>query len=229
MSSDFRNGPYSALFASLKQGELSRREFIERATALGMGLGVAMYCANTVSAQDGSPQASPAAGAGTIPTARTEDQERGAGGELMILQWQAPSQLNGMVATGDKDNLAALFVSESLMVRLPDGSLAPQLITEVPTLENGLLAEDLQSVTFNLKEGVLWSDGEPFTAEDVRFTWEWALDSANGAVLQTFYEQKGCRGRRRPDGEGDVCGAQPDVGRCVYRHGILHHHPQACA
>lgn len=192
MSSIPQQSPYASLFASLKQGEVSRRQFIERATALGMGLSVAMYCANTVSAQPSSPAASaessPAAGVGTIPAAGTENQERGAGGELLILQCQAPSQLNGMVATGDKDNLAALFVSESLMVRLPDGSLAPQLVTEVPTVDNGLLAEDLKSVTFNLKEGLLWSDGEPFTAEDVRFTWEWALDDANGAVLQNVYE-----------------------------------------
>ena len=176
----------------LKRGELSRREFLERATALGMGLGVAMYCANTVSAQDASPAASPggsAAGIGVIPDSRTEGQERGAGGDLKILQWQAPSQLNGMVATGDKDNLAALFVSESLMVRLPDGSLAPQLITEVPTVDNGLLAADLMSVTYTLKEGVVWSDGQPLTAEDIKFTWEWALDDNNAAVLQNIYEQ----------------------------------------
>ena len=31
-------------------------------------------------------------------------------------------------------------------------------------------ADDLLSVTFTLREGVLWSDGEPFTAEDVVFT-----------------------------------------------------------
>jgi peptide/nickel transport system substrate-binding protein len=176
----------------LKRGELSRRAFIERATALGMGLGVATYCANTVSAQESSPAASPAgsaAGVGVIPDSRTEGQERGAGGDLKILQWQAPSQLNGMVATGDKDNLAALFVSESLMVRLPDGSLAPQLITEVPSVDNGLLAADLKSVTHRLKEGIVWSDGEPLTAEDIKFTWEWALDDANAAVLQNIYEQ----------------------------------------
>jgi peptide/nickel transport system substrate-binding protein len=125
--------------------------------------------------------------AAELPASGTENQERGAGGELKIIQWQAPSQLNGMVATGDKDNLAALFVSESLMVRNADGNLVPVLVTEVPSVENGLLAEDLTSVTFKLKEGVVWSDGEPFTAEDVRFTWEWAMDDNNAAPLQSNY------------------------------------------
>ncbi len=187
---EHQSGPYAALFAALKSADISRRDFIQRATGLGMGLGVAMYTANAVAAQDASPEASPAGGEAVaeIPSFNTESQERGAGGELRILQWQAPSQLNGMVATGDKDNLAASLVSESLMVRLADGALAPNLITEVPTVQNGLLAEDLTSVTYNLKEGVVWSDGEPFTAEDVRFTWEWALDDNNGAVLQNIYQ-----------------------------------------
>lgn len=187
---EYQSGPYSKLFDALRAGEISRRDFVTRATALGMGLGVATYCANTVAAQDASPEASPAGdeGVGVIPSVNTENQERGAGGELKILQWQAPSLLNGMVATGDKDNLAASLVSESLMVRLADGSLAPQLVKDVPTVQKGLLAEDLTSVTYHLLDGVVWSDGEPFTAEDVRFTWEWALDDNNAAVLQNVYE-----------------------------------------
>ena len=56
---------------------------------------------------------------------------------------------------------------------LPDGTLIPNLITEVPTVENGLLAEDLKSVTYKLLDGVKWADGEPLTADDVVFTWKW--------------------------------------------------------
>jgi peptide/nickel transport system substrate-binding protein len=32
-------------------------------------------------------------------------------------------------------------------------------------------SDDLMAVTFTLREGVLWSDGEPFSADDVIFTW----------------------------------------------------------
>jgi peptide/nickel transport system substrate-binding protein len=48
------------------------------------------------------------------------------------------------------------------------------LAAEIPSLENGGLTEDGTSVTWKLRDDVLWSDGEPFTAEDVRFTWEYA-------------------------------------------------------
>ena len=34
-------------------------------------------------------------------------------------------------------------------------------------VENGGVSEDLLTITWKLKEGVLWSDGTPFTSEDV--------------------------------------------------------------
>src|SRR5699024_2972865 len=153
---------------------------IQRATALGMGAGVAMYCANSVSAQDATAEESSATTG--LPDGGTEGQERGAGGDLKIIQWQAPSHLNALRSTGDKDNLGAQFVSEPLMINDIDGNLVPVLVSEVPSVENGLLAEDLTSVTYNLLPDVTWSDGEPFTAEDVKFTWEYAVDDNNAVV-----------------------------------------------
>jgi peptide/nickel transport system substrate-binding protein len=177
---------------ALRSGEIDRRQFVQGATALGMTASVATWCAGTVAAQDATPGASPttlgAAGADAIPASGTEGQERGAGGELRIIQWQAPSHLSALQATGDKDNLGACFVSESLMARLPDATLVPVLLKDVPTVDNGLLGEDLKSVTFNLLEGVLWSDGEPFTSADVKFTWEWVMDDENAAPLQALWQ-----------------------------------------
>ena len=80
-------------------------------------------------------------------------------------------------ASGVKDYLASVPVLEPLFHYLTDATLIPNLVKEVPSFENGLLAEDLTSVTYNLLEGVTWSDGTPFTAEDVRFTWEWQIDA----------------------------------------------------
>ncbi len=42
----------------------------------------------------------------------------------------------------------------------------------VPVLaESWEVAEDGLSITFRLRQGIRWSDGEPFTADDVMFTW----------------------------------------------------------
>ena len=185
--SQHSEGPFSRLFNALRNGEIDRRQFVQGATALGMTASVATWCAGTVAAQDATPETLGAAGADARPTSGTENQERGAGGELRIIQWQAPSHLSALQSTGDKDNLGAQLVSESLMARLPDATLIPILVTDVPTVANGLLSEDLTSVTFNLLEGVLWSDGEPFTADDVRFTWEWVMDDENAAPLQALW------------------------------------------
>jgi len=42
-------------------------------------------------------------------------------------------------------------------------------------------------VTYNLLEGVVWSDGEPFTSADVAFTVQWILDPANASTNSATY------------------------------------------
>jgi peptide/nickel transport system substrate-binding protein len=161
-----------------------------------MAGGLALHIAETT-AQDASPAASPTAGGAqaAAPSSGTENQQRGAGGELRIIQWQAPSHLSALQATGDKDGLGASLVSEPLLARGPDATLIPVLASQVPSVENGQLAEDFTSVTFTLKDGVTWSDGTPFSSADVVFTLDWILDDANGAVGQTIYESIESYGR----------------------------------
>jgi peptide/nickel transport system substrate-binding protein len=105
-------------------------------------------------------------------------QGRGVADLLKILYWQAPTILNTHFSQGTKDSAAASLVLEPLIDVAADGSLIPVLAAEIPSLENGGVAEDGMSVTYKLREGVLWSDGEPFTADDVVFTWEYASDEA---------------------------------------------------
>ncbi len=185
---------FATLSAGLKAGRLSRREFTTRALALGVGLPVIGFVLRAVPEAGAAPRRRhagfgvPAAqGRATIPAAGSEGKTRGQDGELRLIQWQAPTLLSPHVATGTKDYLAASLIFDSLMNYLPDGSLVPTLIDEVPTIENGLLAEDLTSVTYNLLAGVTWSDGEPFTAHDVAFTWRWIMDEANASVsIETY-------------------------------------------
>ena len=185
-------GKFQALYSEFKTGGISRREFIERALALGVGFGVATFVANAafaapeqrrnghgLVAQDG---------AAAAPAVGMEGKTRGQGGEMKILQWQAATILNPHVSTGTKDVLAASLVVEPLMNYLPDGTLIPRLIEMVPTVDNGLLAEDLTNVTFKLKPGVLWSDGTPFTAEDVKFTWEWIVNPENASISFAIWD-----------------------------------------
>lgn len=181
-----KEGPFWSTYQDLKSGHISRREFIARATALGVGLPITLFVLNSMkiegtAAQDSDTTASTRASVGT------EGQTRGAGGEVKILQWQAPSIAFSHKGTGTKDFLASSIVLEGLFSYAPDGTIIPNLATEVPSLENGLLSEDLKTVTVNLQEGLLWSDGEPVTANDIVFTWQWVTDPANASTSSTVW------------------------------------------
>ncbi|MFO7546092.1 MAG: peptide ABC transporter substrate-binding protein [Trueperaceae bacterium] len=54
----------------------------------------------------------------------------------------------------------------------PDGNYYPILAREVPTVENGGVSDGGRTITWRLREGVTWSDGAPFTSDDVVFTAE---------------------------------------------------------
>jgi peptide/nickel transport system substrate-binding protein len=113
----------------------------------------------------------------------------GEGGNLVLLQWQAPSQANSYLSSGSKDLLAGSLVLEPLAEIGPDGALVPALAAEIPTAGNGGVAADGLSVTWTLRDDVLWSDGSPFTASDVVFTFAYCSDEATGcssdAILKT--------------------------------------------
>jgi peptide/nickel transport system substrate-binding protein len=112
----------------------------------------------------------------------------GSGGELLLLQWQAPSQANPLLSGGTKDLLAGSLVLEPLAEVGPDGALVPALAAEIPTASNGGLSADGLSITWKLRDDVLWSDGTPFTSADVVFTYEYCADEATGCSSDTILE-----------------------------------------
>lgn len=56
------------------------------------------------------------------------------------------------------------------------------------------LADDFKSLTINLREGAKWSDGHPFTADDIMFAFNaWHFDSRVGDSSQPFWLNKARR------------------------------------
>jgi len=99
-----------------------------------------------------------------------DEGRAGQGGNLSLLQWQAPSTANPMLSGASTDALAASLVLEPLALTAPDGSLVPVLATDIPTVANGGVSSDLTRITWQLQDGLLWSDGTPVTSRDVGFT-----------------------------------------------------------
>lgn len=158
------------LVEAVSAGRLSRRAFLSRMAALGLTAPMAARLLGF----GGDAQAQ--AVSGYKPT------RRGGGGMLKILYWQGATLLNPHFAVGTKDQDGSRIFYEPLAGWAGDGTLVPILAAEIPSAGNGGLAPDGRSVTWRLKRGVKWHDGEPFTADDVVFNWEYATDPATAAV-----------------------------------------------
>lgn len=118
------------------------------------------------------------------PTPKTG---RGAGDTLHMLYWQAPTILNPHLATSLKDWDVSRIALEPLASFDKEGTLVPFLAAEIPTLENGDVAADGKSVTWRLKQGILWSDGQPFSAGDVKFTYDFITNQDVAATSTSLY------------------------------------------
>ncbi|MCY3776861.1 MAG: ABC transporter substrate-binding protein [Candidatus Aminicenantes bacterium] len=108
--------------------------------------------------------------------------QAGEGGTATLRYWQAPTILNPYLSRGTKEAEGASLVIEPLAEYNPDGELVPVLADKVPTLANGGVSADRTRITWTLREGVVWSDGTPCTAEDVVFTWRYCTAPDAGCV-----------------------------------------------
>ena len=96
------------------------------------------------------------------------------GETLTMLYWQRPTIANPYLAGANTDQDASALILEPLANYDEKGNLVPRLAEEIPTVKNGGVSEDATTITWKLKEGILWSDGTPLTVEDVIFTHEYA-------------------------------------------------------
>ena len=101
--------------------------------------------------------------------------------------WQGPTILNPHFAQGTKDYTAARFCCEPLLTVSGDGTFTPVLAAEVPSRDNGGLSADGKTVTYKLRPGVKWADGEAFTADDVVFTYQYVINKETAAVTAGSY------------------------------------------
>ncbi len=165
------------MIGRVQRGTLSRRGFVKRMAALGMTAPMATQLLAITGAAPAAAQSVPA----YRPT------RRGGGGSLKILYWQASTLLNPHFASGTTNQDASRVFYEPLAGWASDGTLHPILAAEIPSVENRGLAEDGRSVTWKLKRGVKWHDGQDFSADDVVFNWEYARSPAVAAVTSGSY------------------------------------------
>ena len=117
-----------------------------------------------------------------LASAEAHEGERGRDGEVRIIYWQAVSILNPYLSGGTKDIEAASLVLEPMARYNQNGEMVPYIATEIPTVENGGVSEDLTQITWTIKPDITWSDGSSVTAADVVFTWQYCTAEGGGCA-----------------------------------------------
>jgi len=140
-----------------------------------------------------APSVEPSASEGVNLTDTAYAPEAGTdGGQIIIGDWQEATQFNPYYLGQVTEANVASAAWATLVVFTHDYRYAPDLATEVPTLDNGGVKApgdggDAMTVTWTLRPDLKWSDGEALTCDDFKYASEWVLDPKNVGVLTTGF------------------------------------------
>ena len=79
---------------------------------------------------------------------------------------------------------------EGLITTDENNTYVPVLAQEIPNADNGLIVRNSDGtvdMTWHLREGVRWHDGEDFTSEDVCFTWRFVTSENSQTYNRNWY------------------------------------------
>ena len=65
----------------------------------------------------------------------------------------------------------------------------PYLVAEIPSIDNGGLSTDGRTFTMKLRDDIVWSDGEPITSADFKFTYDMIMADSNAVNTRSPYDQ----------------------------------------
>ncbi len=102
--------------------------------------------------------------AAAAPMFHAQAEEPVKGGTVTFLMSPAPQILTSAITTAGAEQVVSSKISDSLFTY--DFDLNPKPLLA----KSHEVSEDGKRVTFHLREGVKWHDGEEFTSEDVAFT-----------------------------------------------------------
>ena len=148
------------LVRDLESGKMGRRDFLRTSTLLGLSATAAYGVVAKVTGEDLMP--------------RAEAQEPTRGGVLRVSMNVKEITDPAIYDWSEKGNVARHII-ESLAQVGTDNITRPLLA------ERWEASDDLKSWTFHLRQGVKWSNGDDFIADDVIFNFERWLDPNVGS------------------------------------------------
>jgi len=116
--------------------------------------------------------------------------QAGAQGKSLIISWtQEPDSLNPMYTTMTFAGYTYQLYLAGAWAYDEAYNPIPVLVEELPSTENGGISADGTVFTLKLKEGLLWSDGDPLDSADFVFTYEMKMSDANTPLTRAPYDR----------------------------------------
>jgi peptide/nickel transport system substrate-binding protein len=131
--------------------------------------------------------AAPVATVRAVPTAASAPAANPSRQPLRITLNQEPDTLNPFSSGLRATFTVTQAIFNGLVVVNEQGEYEGDLAAEVPTVQNGGVSPDGLTITYKLRQGVKWADGEPFTADDVKFTYDAIMNPANTICGKSVY------------------------------------------
>jgi len=100
-------------------------------------------------------------------------------GTATITFTQEPDSLSPMYTSMWFSSITRQFWNQGLWTFDDSNGAVPILAAEIPTAANGGVSADGKTITVKLREDAVWSDGEPFTADDLVFTYQMIVSEKN--------------------------------------------------
>jgi peptide/nickel transport system substrate-binding protein len=155
--------PFDKLVSSLHKGEISRRDFMQKAAALGLAAAVPSALIST-GAQAATPR-------------------RGGHLRVATVQGSSTDQLDPAQLSSGHTNFLWYSIHSQLTEIGADGQLAPMLAESYET------GKDPSEWIFKLRKGVQFHNGKAVTADDVIASLDRHRGEASASAMKTFMEE----------------------------------------